>query len=137
MQLISMMQLQRFDMDTFSKFSLPVVLFLLTIAFGFWLSRLGKPYNGILFNFHKLIALGGVIFAVVQISKALNIADSPLLIALLITGALCVVALFVSGALMSMGKLDYALTLTIHRITPLVLVFAVTTIVYLVTGKNP
>ncbi len=124
-------------MDTFSKFSLPVVLFLLTIAFGLWLSRLGKPYNGILFNFHKLIALGDVIIAVVRISKTLNIANSPLLITLLIAAALCVVALFVSGALMSMGKLDYALALIVHRIAPLALVVAVTTIIYFVTGKNP
>ncbi len=37
--------------------------------------------------------------------------------------ALCVVVLFVSGALMSAGQLDYALMLTIHRIVPIVLAF--------------
>jgi hypothetical protein len=137
MRLIPVMQLHGFDMETFSKFSLPAVLFLLTIAFGLWLSRLGKPYNGILFNVHKLIALGAVIFAIVRISKTLNITDSPLLIILLIAVALCVVALFASGALMSMGKLNYALVLTIHRIAPLALVVAVTLIIYFVTGTNP
>jgi hypothetical protein len=46
------------------------------------------------------------------------------------------VALFISGALMSMGKLDYALTLTIHRIALLVVIIALAPIVYLL-GRKP
>ena len=102
-------------MDIFTKFSPPITLFILTLVFGFWLSKAGKPYNGILFNFHKLIALGAVVFAVVQISKT-GIAGSPLLIAALVAAGLCAAALFASGALMSIGKWNYNVTLTVHRI---------------------
>ena len=119
-------------MDTLSKFTLPGILFLLTLIFGFWLSKAGKPYSGLLFNVHKLIALGTVVIAVVQFSKILQTADSlALLIVLLIVAALCIVALFASGALMSLGKLDYTLTLTIHRIAPVVLVITLGVAVYL------
>ena len=121
-------------MDTIAKFTISGIASLLTLVFGFWLSRSGKPYNGILFNVHKLIALGTVAIAVVQFSKTLQIADSlALLIVLLVVTALCVVALFASGALLSLGKLDYTLTLTIHRIAPVVLVIALGAVLYLLT----
>jgi hypothetical protein len=107
-------------MEAFSKFITPGILFALTLAFGFWLTHAGKPYNGLLFNAHKLIALGCVVFFGIQFSKTIHAPDG-LLIALLAVSALCVIALFASGALMSAGKLDYALMLTIHRIAPLVL----------------
>ena len=112
-------------MEILSKFILPGVFLLLTLAFGFWLSHTGKPYNGLLFNIHKLLALGVVILAVVQFSKIIRLADaSALLIGLLALAAICIVALFASGALMSMEKLEYALTLTIHRIALALLVVA-------------
>ena len=70
-------------------------------------------------NIHKLIALGTVIATVIQLSKTLNTADSlALVVALLVVAAVCIVALFASGALMSMGKANYSLLLTVHRIAP-------------------
>ena len=122
-------------METLSKFSVLGMGLALTLAFGFWLSQLGKPYNGILFNLHKLIALGTVVFAVLQISNTMDLAGQSLLIAALIVAGICVVALFASGALMSMGKLDYALTLTIHRIAPVGLTIASGLAVYLLNVK--
>jgi hypothetical protein len=122
-------------MDIISRFSTLLLLFILTLAFGFWLSKVGKPYNGALFNIHKLIALGAVVLAVIQISKA-GAAGSPLLIAALILAGLCAVALFASGALMSIGKLDYALTLTIHRVALAVLVIASGTAMYLLSTSS-
>ena len=107
-------------METLAKFTFPGVLFILTISFGFWLSKVGKPYNGLLFNIHKLVALGAVVWVAIQITKTLQHPDW-LLIASLIAAALCVVALFVSGALMSAGQLDYARMLSIHRVAPVVL----------------
>ena len=117
-------------MDIISRFFTPILLFILTLAFGFWLSKVGKPYNGALFNIHKLIALGVVVFAVIQISKT-SVPDSPLLVVALVAVGLCVLALFASGALLSIGKLDYALTLTVHRVALAVLVIAAGTATYL------
>jgi hypothetical protein len=130
-------RLEKLPMDTLSKFTLPGMLFLLTLVFGFWLSKAGKPYNNLLFNLHKLIALGAVVLAVVQFSKTLKTPDSlALIIVSLIITALCIVALFASGALMSLDKLDYALMLTIHRIAPVVLVIAMVMVVYWL-GRRP
>ncbi len=117
-------------MDIISRFFTPILLIILTLVFGFWLSKVGKPYNGALFNIHKLIALGAVVFAVIQISKT-GVADSPLLVVAFVVIGLCIVALFASGALMSIGKLDYTLTLTIHRVVVAVLVIAAGTETYL------
>jgi hypothetical protein len=36
---------------------------------GFWLSRSGKPYNGIIFNIHKLIALTAVVLFVITLYR--------------------------------------------------------------------
>jgi hypothetical protein len=106
-------------METLSKFTLPGILFALTLAFGFGLSHAGKPYNGLLFNAHKLIALGAVILAVLGFSRMPRpVVSFALIVGLLIIAALCVIALFVSGALMSAGKLDDVVLLTIHRVAP-------------------
>jgi hypothetical protein len=105
------------------QFAVPSGLFILTLVFGFWLSRLGKPYNGILFNVHKLIALGAVVVTAIQMVKLLRGMEiQALVIVLLVVAALCVIALFVSGALMSAGKLEYNLMLAIHRVASFVLV---------------
>lgn len=112
-------------MEMLSKFTIPGVLFLFTLVFGFWLSASGKPYHGLLFNVHKLIALGCVVLAIVQLSKIFKAGDATLwLTLLLVAGVLSILALFVSGALMSAGKLDYASMLAIHRIAPIVLFLA-------------
>jgi len=124
-------------MDTIIKFTIPIIAFLVILVFGFWLSHSGKPYNVVLFNIHKLIALGAVIITVVQLSKVLKTADSLALVTiLLILAGLCVVALFATGALMSLGKLDFMLTLTIHRIAPVMLTIAMALVVYLLVGRN-
>jgi hypothetical protein len=119
------------------RFSIPGILFLLTLLFGFWLSHSGKPYNSALFNVHKLVALGAVIVTAVQVSRALRGADSTgLIILLLVVAAVCVVALFATGTLMSLGKMDYALMLWIHRIAPPALVVAMGPAVYLIRGAG-
>jgi hypothetical protein len=106
-----------------SKFILPSILFLLTLITGFWLSRVGKPYNHVLFTIHKLIALGTVVLTGIQtINQLRGMEASSLVSVLLIVAALCVITLFASGALMSAGKLDYALMLSIHRIASFILV---------------
>ena len=105
-----------------NKLMLPGCAFLLTLAFGFWLSHTGKPYNGLLFNVHKLIARGGVVLAILYVTKIPNLLTSFSLVAVgLGLAAFSAIALFVNGALRSAGKLDYALMLTIHRVAPVVL----------------
>lgn len=101
----------------FSTFFLPIAAFALTVAFGFWLSKKGKPYNGALFNVHKLLALAAAIVTAIQIYDFGTATFVQTWVYLLIAlSGLGVVALFVTGALMSAGKSDYALIRNIHRI---------------------
>ncbi len=119
-------------MEIVSRLLNPTIGFLVTVAFGFWLSRLGKPYNGLLFNVHKLIALATVILAGLAVYQVLKVMDVATLIVLfLVLAALSVIALFVSGALMSAGKGEYSVMKMVHNISPFILVVAMGTTVYL------
>jgi hypothetical protein len=102
------------------------------LALGFGLSLAGKPYNGLLFNVHKLVALGAVVAVGWEAIRWLRGADAPVGAFVLPAGAaLLVVAMFASGALMSMGKLEYALVLNVHRAAAAMLVAALALGVYL------
>jgi hypothetical protein len=113
------------------------LLFLFTFVFGIWLSNSGKPYNSVLFNVHKLIALGAVIATAVTVYHLRADIEIRVLVlgAIVITGLLFL-ALFVSGALLSIGKPDHAAILAIHRVAPLLaLVFTALTLYLLVGSK--
>jgi len=121
-------------MDTFalSKFITPGLVFLLTLVFGLWLSRSGRPYNGLLFNVHKLIALGAVILIARQVYRTLAGPEHQSLLFILVAlAAISVIALFFTGAMMSAEKLNYETMLTIHRIGPFLLVMMLAVTVYL------
>jgi|GEM_PF-786316 len=109
----------------FPKFLIPVVLFALTLVSGFIMSRMGKPLNGVLFNVHKLIALGAVVLSVVQLVNLPGGSQSrAMLTAALALGGLCVLALFVSGALMSIGRLNYTTLHIVHAAVSVLLAVA-------------
>ena len=75
---------------------------LLIIVSGVWLYRIGKPYNGLLFNIHKLVALGAVILTVVRLYQSDPFSKYPVSVVLLIgLAVLSVISLFASGAVMS------------------------------------
>jgi hypothetical protein len=118
-----------------SGFLIPGLIFLLTLASGFWLSRAGKPLKTGIVTVHKLIALAAVILTVIRTYGALTTMDvQAILIALLAVIGLCAVTLFVTGALMSANKPGYGGLLTVHRVAPLVVVGAGVVAVYLLRG---
>lgn len=124
-------------LDTLSKFLAPGILFLLTLFFGAWLSLSGKPYNGIRFNIHKLIALSAVVVTAIQLFQLLKGTQTQIpLIVLIIVVGVCVVALFFTGAMLSAGKLDYNAMLTIHRIAIILTTLALAGMVYLLIGRK-
>ena len=115
-----------------SKFIIPVILFVLTIASAVWLSSSGKPLNTAIFNVHKLVALGLVVITAIQIYGLLkNVAAQPLIIILLVLAGLCVVALFATGALMSTGKVTYEPMRIVHIIAAGLLPIALIASIYL------
>jgi len=48
-----------------SKVVITGLFFVFVFLLGFWLSRSGKPYNSLIFNFHKLIGLAMGVFLIV------------------------------------------------------------------------
>ena len=118
-------------MNVMTQFTTPVLAFISTLVFGFWLSKVGKPYNGILFNVHKLIALGTVILVTMQIYGMLKILELQVLfIILMIIAGICVVALFASGAFMSIGNLNYVVMLAVHRVALALGSITIVTLIY-------
>ena len=124
-------------MNIVVRFVTPGLLFLLTLGFGFWLSRSGKPYNGLLFNIHKLIALAAVVITALQV-YGLLVARQPLAlpVVLLALVGLAVVALFVTGALMSADKSAYDVLRLIHNVAPFVAVVGLALAIYLLGGGS-
>ena len=124
-------------MELASKFITPGILLLLTVLFGFWLRNSGRPYNGILFNFHKLIALGAVVLSAVQVYKILTDLESQALIMMLIIIAgLCVVALFATGAFMSIRKDANDIPRIIHNVALVLLVITMAGTFYFLAGTK-
>ncbi len=124
-------------MDILTQFTLPAICLLLTLGFGLWLGLRGQPYNGLLFNFHKLIALGTVILTAYRLYPLLITAAEPAwLSALALFAAACVVALFASGALLSMNKPPYDLLRRLHTLTPFLMALALGLILYVLAGRS-
>jgi hypothetical protein len=124
-------------MDMLSKFLTSGIIFLLTLASGLWLSRIGKPLNTAIFTIHKLIALATVIFTGLAIYSLIKNTQIQFLIAaLIVVIALGVLALFVTGALMSRDKLMNDNLLTIHKVAPFLVVISMVVTLTLSAGKK-
>jgi len=117
------------------------LLFLLTLISGLWLSRSGKPFNGMIFTMHKLIALGTVIVIGMNLYHLYRAVEARTLVVLsvIVASGLLFLALFVSGALLSL--IDGALLslerpapeaiLKVHQIAPLLALASSTVTLYL------
>ena len=127
--------MSRNSMDAILKFNTPIIIFLLTLASGVWLSHSGKPLNTVIFTIHKLIALAAVVITSMQIYNIFkNMEIQSILITLVIVAGLCVLALFVSGALMSVGLQVYDLLLNIHKMAMVLIAASMALIIYILSG---
>jgi len=97
----------------------PALFFVGIFGSGFWLTRAGRPYNGVLLTFHKLIALAAVVFLAVTIYRLGRTAGlgAGQLTAVIAAG-LCFVALIVTGGLLSALKVPPPAIRTAHHILP-------------------
>jgi len=122
---------------TASRFIIPGIVFVLTLVSGVWLSRSGKPLNTAVFTVHKLIALGAVVATAIQTYHALTGGEiQAILSALIILIGLSVVALFVTGALMSANKPAYNVLLFIHKLALVLVLFVGAAAIYLLAGRT-
>jgi hypothetical protein len=124
---------------TTTKHIIAGLLFLFTLISGVWLSHSGKPLNVAIITIHKLIALASVIAIAVNVYLVYTAADIRTfleLVLIAVTG-LAFLALFVTGALLSLSKPLQGAVLGIHQVAPLLaLAFSATTIYVLVSSKS-
>lgn len=119
-------------MELASQFLYPVLGFLGTVGFGLWLSRRGRPYPGLLFNVHKLVALATVILtglAVYRLIKELDTGTATLLF--LGVAVVGVITLFASGAFLSANKGEYRVMKRVHNIALFAAVIAMGCTIFL------
>jgi len=120
-------------MNFFKFMFLPSFLFLIIIGFGLWVRKVEKPYNGLLFNIHKGIALGAVVLTAIRIFKLDPFVTFPnmeiLLIALAVLG---VIGMFTTGVIMSIKDEVPNAALLVHRILPTVVFISVSISIYLI-----
>ncbi len=78
-----------------------------------------------------------VVLTAVRIFEAFKYVETQFqLLAVSGDAGLCFLALFATGALMSLEKLDYAVMRTVHQVVPFVAALAVAVAVYLLAGRT-
>ena len=112
------------------------LFFLFIFLSGIWLSRSGKPLNGIVLTIHKLISLAAVVFLAITIYQVNQAADLSALglIAGAVTGLFFLGAI-ITGGLLSTGKPMPAAILAAHQAAPFLAVLSTAVTLYLVLGR--
>jgi hypothetical protein len=101
-----------------SKTTVSAILFLVVFASGYWMSRAGRPYNGLLFNAHKLIALGALIYLGVLANQVRQAAGfAPLQVAVVAIAAAAFIATIAAGGLVSIEK-PLPAAQNLHKLLP-------------------
>ncbi len=109
------------------------IAFLLIFLLGYLVSHKGKPYNAVLFNIHKLFALGVFIYLTVTVVKSLKTHPlNPLHIAVIIFTALCFVSLAATGAVMSIKDNPPKFVRLLHRTVPYLTLISACAVLYLI-----
>ena len=108
------------------------LFFLLLLPSGLWLSHSGKPYHLILFNIHKLIGFGLLVFLAINVYRVNQVTPlSPLqLTACLITG-LFFIAAIVTGGLVSIPRAMPEVVSLSHRLLPYLTMLSAIISIYL------
>jgi len=99
------------------KIASSAALFVLTLAGGIVLGRLKKPLNQRLFNIHKFSALAAALFTALTLHNLpAPVRGEASMSALFSFAGILVVALFVSGGLLSLPKQGRRAALVVHRL---------------------
>ena len=119
-------------MEIIGNFLPTGILFITTIAFGFWVSRRGRPYNNLLFNIHKLLALAGVILTGVRFFRLDPINTFPArIVAMVGIAVTSVIILFASGAIMSIKEEESKPVLFFHQAAPVIVAVTLIAVLFL------
>lgn len=94
------------------------IAFLVVFATGYGMNWAGRPYNGLLFNAHKLLALGVLIYLGVAANQERQAAGlAPLQVAVVAIMAVAFIATIATGGLVSIEK-PFPVAQTLHKLLP-------------------
>ena len=121
-----------------SKVAYAGIGFLLTLISGVVLSKMGRPLNSAVFGAHKIIAVGTIVLIGLNIRDLAQVVGLQAVHPALIWGTgLLLLALVVSGSLLSFDKLVLPITLRVHQVVPLLaLAFSALSIYFLANGRS-
>ena len=124
-----------------SKMIATGIFFLFILLSGFWVSRSGKPYNGLIFNIHKLIGLAAGIYlirAVYLTHQAAPLSGTQwtaivitVLLFILTVAAGGLLSVLAEGGLQNMGAAAQKTIELVHKVFPYVIVASTGVTVYL------
>ncbi len=101
----------------------PIICLVLTLLLGLLLTKLGKPYNTVLFTIHKLMALAVI---VLTFRRILYLVKSNGWQAALVLGCILlvigIIGLFSSGAMLSIGGFNHKLLRSVHIVANISLI---------------
>ena len=110
------------------KFIYTGIFFLFILLSGFWVSRSGKPYNGLIFNIHKFIGLGVGVFLIRTVylthqAAPLNATQWATIVITVLLFILTVIvggllSILAEGGLKDMGRSMQATLSMIHKFFP-------------------
>ena len=123
-------------MNTTSRIITIGILFVLKFAFGFWLFRSGKPYNGIVLTIHKLISLATLVLILLTADslRGDRRMDAAQLIVIVATIVFFVLAI-ATGGLLSTDKPMPAIATIVHKVAPFLSVVSTALTFYLLVGS--
>jgi hypothetical protein len=113
-----------------------VLVSLVILVSGVWLSRSGRPFNGFILTVHKLIALGVAAYIAVTAYRTHQAAvlGGTELVVVVVTGILFL-ATGIIGGLLSTDKLPSAVLQRLHQITPALTAISTAATLYLLNGR--
>ena len=124
-----------------SEILISILFFAFVFLFGFILSGTGKPYNSLIFNFHKLIGLAMGIFLIVTVYQAPYFGPlRPIqILSLVITVGIFVIlvaaggllSIEAGGDLKSISQTTLAVISAIHKVLPYLALLATAGTLYL------
>ena len=110
------------------------LFFLSMFLFGYWLQRMGKPYNGLIFNLHKLIGLAlGVYLGwmVYQTHKVIPLSSIQIIV--VVVTVLFFIVNVATGSLLSTNKPMPEAVSMVNKFFPYLTVVSTGVMIYLLS----
>ncbi len=121
----------------YNKFVIAGLLFIFVIVSGVWLSRTGRPLNGLILAVHKLISLGAAAYLAVTIFR---IHQGAPLTSLEMTASLITLIFFVAmiatGGILSAAKSAPDVIHRVHQFMPYMVMLSSAASLYLLLVRR-